>query len=179
MFAQLGHLPGLLLLSCLHLLAPKEELVFRGMVCWVARHDSKFRRSGGMFENGKGFGDREITWERVYPSSHVSSLRFLARHFPQTAPIVVFGILRVSGSPRHSPVASRLQPAKQTRRRWWCSVISPMAKLALFGKLKRQNCSYLNRECRTSSGMTLFYFMQGERGSFFYGEWTISSHKGR
>ena len=31
-FAQLDHQPGLLLLSCLHLLAPKEELVFRGKV---------------------------------------------------------------------------------------------------------------------------------------------------
>ena len=51
-FAQFGHLSGLLLLSCLHLLALEEELVFRGMVCWVVGHDSEFRRSGGMFENG-------------------------------------------------------------------------------------------------------------------------------
>ena len=170
MLAQLDHLPSLLLLSCLHLLAPEEELVFRGMVCWVARHDSKIRQSGGMFENGKGFGDREITWERVYPSSHVSPLRFIVRCFPHTVPIVVFGILRVNGSPRHSPVTNRQQPAKQTRRRRWCSVVSPMAKLSHFGKLERQNCSYLNRECRTSSGVILFYFMEGERGSFFYGE---------
>ena len=72
--------------------------------------------SDGMFENGKGFGDREITWERVYPSSHVSPLRFLARRFPQTAPIIVYRILRVSGSSGHSPVTSQLQPTKQTRR---------------------------------------------------------------
>ena len=135
-FEQLGHLPGLLLLSCLHLLAPKEELVFRGMVCWVVGHDSEFQQSGGMFENGQGFRDRVITWERVYPSSRVLPLRFLARRFPQTAPIVVSKILRVGGSSRHSPVTSRLQPAKQTRRRRWCSVIPPMAKLAFFGRLR-------------------------------------------
>ena len=130
------HLPGLLLLFCLHLLAPKEELVFKGMVCRVAGHDSEFRRSGGMFENGQGFGDREITWERVYPSSRVSPLRFLAWCFPQTAPIVVFGNLRVNGSSRYSLVTSRLKPAKQTRRRWWCSVVPLMAKLAFFGRLR-------------------------------------------
>ena len=77
-----------------------------GMVCWVVGHDSEFRRSGGMFENGKGFGDREITWERVYPSSRVSPLRFLTRRFPQTALVVVSGILRVSGSSGHSPVGT-------------------------------------------------------------------------
>ena len=44
--------------------------------------------------------------------------------------VVVSGILRVSGSSRHSPVTSQLQPAKQTRRRRWCSVVPPMAKLA-------------------------------------------------
>ena len=136
MFAQLDHLPGLLLLSCLHLLAPEEELVFRGKVFWVVRHDSEFRRSGGMFKNGKGFEDREITWEQVYPSSYVSPLRFLARRFPQTAPIVVSGILRVSGSSRHSPITSRLQPAKQIRRQRWCSVVPPMAKLAFFRRLR-------------------------------------------
>ena len=179
MFAQLGHLPGLLLLSCLHLLPPEEELVFRGMVCWVTRHDSEFQRSGGMFKNGQGFGDREITWERVYPSSSVSPLRFLARRFPQTAPIIVSRILRVSGSPGHSPVTSRLKPARQTRRRRWCSVVPPMAKLGFFRKTKLQNCSYLNRECCTSFGVILFSFMEGERGSTFHGEWTISSHKGR
>ena len=90
-------------------LGAREELVFMGMVCWVARHDSEFRRSGGMFENGQGFGDREITWEREYPSSRVSPLRFLTRCFPQMAPIVVFGILRVSGSSGHSPVGCNLQ----------------------------------------------------------------------
>ena len=58
-FTQLDHQPSLLLLSCLHLLAPEEKLVFRGKVCWVVGHDSEFRRSGGTFENEKGFGDRE------------------------------------------------------------------------------------------------------------------------
>ena len=134
-FVQLGYLPSLLLLSCLHFLAPEEELVFMGMVFWVAGHDSEFRRSGGMFENGQGFGDREIPWERVYPSSRVSPLRFLAQRFPQTTPIVVFRILRVSGSSEHSPVTSRLQPIKQTRRRQWCSIVPPMAKLDFFGRL--------------------------------------------
>ena len=115
----------------------------------------------------------------VYPSSRVSPLRFIARRFPQTASIVVSRILKVSGSPGHSPVTSRLQPAKQTRRRRWYSVVPPMEKLALFGKLECQNYSYLNRECRTSSGVILYSFMKGERGSTFYGEWTIFSHKGR
>ena len=32
-----------------------------------------------MFGNSQGFGDREVTWERVYPSSCVPPLRFLAR----------------------------------------------------------------------------------------------------
>ena len=50
---------------------------------------------------------------------------------------VVSGILRVSGSSRHSLVTSLLQPAKQTRRRWWCSVVPSMAKLALFWKTGR------------------------------------------
>ena len=53
-----------------------------------------------------------------------------------TAPIVVFRILRVSGSSGHSPVTSRLQPTKQTRRRWWCSVIPLMTKLVFFGRLR-------------------------------------------
>ena len=92
---------------------------------------------------------------------------------------VVFGILGVNGLSGYSPVTSLLQPAKQTRRRLWCSVVPPMAKLAFFGKLERQNCSYLNRECRTSSGVILFSFMEGERGSTFHGEWKISSHKGK
>ena len=132
-----------------------------------------------MFENDQGFGDQEITWERVYPSSRVSPLRFLARRFPQMVPIVVSGNLRVSGLPGHSPVTNRLQPVKQTRRRRWCSIVPPMTKLAFIRKLERQNCTYLNRECRTSSGVILFSFMEGERGSTFHGEWTISSHKGR
>ena len=51
-----------------------------------------------------------------------------------------------------------------------------MEKLA-FLKTGRQNCSYLNRECRTSFGVILFSFMEGEWGSTFHGEWTISSHK--
>ena len=168
MFPQLGHLPDLLLLSCLHLLAPKEELVFRGMVCWIAGHDGE----------ELGFGDREITWERVYPSSCVSPLRFLARRFPQTVPIVVSEILRVSGSSGHSLVTSRLQPAKKIRRRQWCSVVPSMEKLS-FLKNENQNSSYLNQECRTLFGVILFSVMEGEKGSTFHGEWTISSHKGR
>ena len=87
--ARARNLSGLLLLFCFHLLALAEELVLDGWVYWVAGHGGKFRQSGGMFENGKSFGDREITWERVYPSSRVSSLRFPAHRFPQTAPIVV------------------------------------------------------------------------------------------
>ena len=87
---KFSHLSGLLLLLCLHLLAPAEELILDGWVYWVGGHSGKFRRSVGMFENFKGFGDQEVTWERVYPSSHVSPLRFLARCFPQIAPIVVF-----------------------------------------------------------------------------------------
>ena len=50
---------------------------------------------------------------------------------------VVSGILKVSGSSGHSLVTSQLQPAKQTRRRWWCIVTPPMAKLALFWKIER------------------------------------------
>ena len=52
-------------------------------------------------------------------------------------------------------------------------------KVSFFWKTERRNCSYLNRECRTSFGVILFSFMEGERGSTFHGEWTISSHKGR
>ena len=62
-----------------------------------------------MFWNGQGFGDREITWERVYPSSRISSLRFLARRFQQTGLIVVFGIFRVNGLSGHSPASRNLQ----------------------------------------------------------------------
>ena len=54
-----------------------------------------------------------------------------------------------------------------------------MAKSAFFFKTESQNNSYLNQECRTSFGVILFSFMEGERGSTFHGEWTISSHKGR
>ena len=129
---KLCHQPGLLLLSCLHFLVLEEELVFKGKVCWVAGHDSEFRRSGGMFKNDKGFGVREITWEWVYPRSCVLPLRFLARRFPHTTPIVVSEILRVNESLGHSPITNRLQPAKQTRRRRWCYVVPVMAKLALF-----------------------------------------------
>ena len=46
-------------------------------------------------------------------------------------------------------------------------------------RVQRYNCSYLNRECHPSSGVILFSFMEGEHGSTFYGEWTISSHKDR
>ena len=52
-------------------------------------NDVELRRSCGMFGNSQGFADREVTWERVYLSSYVPPLRFLARRFPQTAPIVV------------------------------------------------------------------------------------------
>ena len=93
--------------------------------------------------------------------------------------IVVSEILRVSGSSGHSPVTSRLQPSKQTRRRRWCSVAPPMAKLAFFWKIESQNNNYLNQECCTCFGVILFSFMEGERGFTFHGEWTISSHKGR
>ena len=48
---------------------------------------------------------------------------------------VVSRILRVSGSSGHSPVTSRLQPAKQTRRRRWCSVVPPLEKLVFFRRL--------------------------------------------
>ena len=34
-----------------------------------------------------------------------------------------------------SPITSQLQPAKQTRRRRWCSIIPPMTKLSFFGRL--------------------------------------------
>ena len=66
----------------------------------------------------------------VYLSSPVLPLRFLARNFPQTTPIIVSGILKFSESSRHSLVTSRLQPAKQIRRQRWCSVAPSMAKLA-------------------------------------------------
>ena len=154
-------------------------MVLDRWIYWVAGHGDKFRWSGGMFENNQGFGDREITREWVYLSSRISPLRFLARRFPQTAPIVVSGILRVSGSSGHSLVTSRLQHAKQTRRRRWYSVVPLIEKLSFFWKTENQDISYLNQKCCTSFGVILFSFMKGERGSTFHGEWTISSHKGR
>ena len=43
----------------------------------------------------------------------------------------------------------------------------------------KQRISFFSVECRTSFGVILFSFIEGERGSTFHGEWTISSHKGR
>ena len=54
----------------------------QGLVRWITGLGGGFRRSDGMFGNGQSFGDREVTWEWVYPSSRVSPLRFLARRFP-------------------------------------------------------------------------------------------------
>ena len=79
---QFGHLSGLLLLFCFHLLAPWEELVFRGLVRWIASHGDEFRLSDGMFGNNQSFGDREVTWERVHPRSRVPPLRFFFSAIP-------------------------------------------------------------------------------------------------
>ena len=70
-------------------LGTRGGLVFKGLVRWISSHGSEFQRSDGMFGNSQSFGDREVTWERVYPSSRVPPLRFLAWRFLQIAPIVV------------------------------------------------------------------------------------------
>ena len=80
---------SLLLLLRLHLLTPTEKLIFNGLVSRVASHGNKLRRAGGMNGNYQNFRQREITWERMNPSSRVLPLRFLAWCFPQTTPIVV------------------------------------------------------------------------------------------
>ena len=43
------------------------------------------------------------------PGSCISSLRFPARRFPQTAPIVVSGILCVTGPSEHASTCGNLQ----------------------------------------------------------------------
>ena len=48
----------------------------------------------------------------------------------------------------------------------------------LFWRTENQSSNFFSIECCTSFGVILFSFMEGERGSTFYGEWTISSHKG-
>ena len=65
---------GLVLLSCFQFLAPEEELVFGGYVCWIASHGAEFRRSCGRFGNREGFADRGVIWEWVYLSSCVPPL---------------------------------------------------------------------------------------------------------
>ena len=52
-----------------------------------------------------------------------------------------------------------------------------MAKLAFF-KTECQSSRFLSIECRTSFGVIMISFMDGDRGSTFHREWTISSHKG-
>ena len=79
---------GLLLLLRLHLLLLAEKLILNRLVRWVASHGDTLRRSGGMNGNYQNFRQREITWERMNPSSHVSPLRFLSWCFSQTTPTV-------------------------------------------------------------------------------------------
>ena len=92
---------------------------------------------------------------------------------------VVSGILRISGSSGHSSVTSQLQPAKTNKKTTVVFHRPSDGKVSFFWKTESQDSRYLNQEYRTSFGVILFSFMEGERGSIFHGKWTISSHKGR
>ena len=61
MALQFGHLSSMFILLCLHILEPVKELVFQGLIHWVAGDGDKTRWSGGAFENYKSFGGWEIT----------------------------------------------------------------------------------------------------------------------
>ena len=55
MALQFGHLFSLFLLLRLHILAPAKELVFEGLIRWVAGHDERIRLSGGLIGNYQSF----------------------------------------------------------------------------------------------------------------------------
>ena len=65
---QLGHLSSLFLLLCLHILALAKELVFQGLIHWVAGHGDRTRRSGGVKES-TFFSQESRTLFVVIPSS--------------------------------------------------------------------------------------------------------------
>ena len=86
---QLGHMSGLFLLLCFHILAPAKKLVFQGFIRWIAGHDDRIQRSDGLIGNYQSFGGWEITRKRMQLSPRKSSMSFFAWSFPQTALIVV------------------------------------------------------------------------------------------
>ena len=108
-----------------------------------------------MFGNSQSFGDLEVTWERVYPSSRVSPLRFLPLLNSQSQ--WIFGAF-----------TSWLQPTKQIRRRWWCSVVPPMAKSVFFSKIfsLEQQLSQLRISYLVLCDLLLFYRRRKEDPSF-------------
>ena len=89
MTLKLGHLSGMFLLICLHILMSEKELVFPGLIHWIAGHDDRIRRSGGLIENYQTFGGWEITRKWMQPSPRKLSMSFFAWSFPQTVPIIV------------------------------------------------------------------------------------------
>ena len=83
-----------------------------------------------MTGNYQDFRQREITREWMNPGSHVSPLRFLARRFPQTAPIVVSRIFGVTGLSEYTPTPDNLQNKQLRQWRGSVSVVaSPTLKL--------------------------------------------------
>ena len=83
-----------------------------------------------MTGNYQAFRKREITREWMNPGSRVSPLRFLARRFSQTVPIVVSRIFEVTGSSEHTPAPGNLQNKQLRKRRGRVSAVaSPMLKL--------------------------------------------------
>ena len=49
------HLSGMFVLLLLHILAPAKELVYEGLIRWVAGHDDGIRLSSGLIENYQSF----------------------------------------------------------------------------------------------------------------------------
>ena len=105
------------------------------------------------------------------PGSHVSPLRFHARRFPQTAPIVVSRIFRVTGSSKHKPACNDLQNKQENSG--GVSVVSPMLKLDSPPSEKLGPYVLISKSLTLFGVMTFFYQRGG--GSAFRGKWMISS----
>ena len=105
------------------------------------------------------------------PGSRISPLRFPARLFPQTAPIVVSRIFRVTGSLKHKPACNDLQNKQENGG--GVSAVSPMLKLDSLPPEKLEPCVF-NLKSLTLFGVMTFFYQKGG-GSAFRGKWMISS----
>ena len=53
-----------------------KELIFEGLIRWIAGHDDKIRLSDGLIRNYQRFGGWEITWKGLAKPSQIADELF-------------------------------------------------------------------------------------------------------